>query len=380
MKTWDAIIVGAGIIGLSLARELNKRGLRVLVVEKGEPGREASWAAGGMLCDYPLETAPALRELAAASAGMYPEFVHELQDESGLKIDLRAVGTIVLTRAETELQPVSAGSFGCAQDRLRTAATQASSSSPSPCSLPLPLAELEPALRAEDSTTLFLQERCVDPRDLTAAAIAAARHRGIDFSSGDRVLEVEVENGKACGVRTNKTLFAAGTVVNCAGAWSGQIGPHPFPTRPVKGQMLCVIMPEKELVRHVVRTSGRTPDVYLIPRSDGRMLIGATAEDAGFDKQTVPETIQKLRKAALDLVPRLADARILEAWAGLRPGTPDGLPILGATPTPGYFVATGHFRDGILLAPVTAKLMAHAITGQTLQIDLSKFSPSRFAN
>jgi glycine oxidase len=365
MKTWDAIIVGAGIIGLSLARELNKRGLRVLVVEKGEPGREASWAAGGMLCDFPLETAPPLRELAAASAGMYPEFVHELQDESGLKIDLRSLGTIVLTCVEKELHSFPA-------DRS-LASTQA-------CSLPRPLAELEPALRADGSTTLFLQERCVDPRDLTAAAIAAARHRGIDFSSGDRVLEVEVENGKACGVRTNKTRFAAGAVVNCAGAWAGQIGPHPFPTRPVKGQMLCVIMPQKELVRHVVRTSGRTPDVYLIPRSDGRMLIGATAEEAGFDKQTVPETIQKLRKAALDLVPRLADARILEAWAGLRPGTPDGLPILGATPTPGYFVATGHFRDGILLAPVTAKIMAHVITGQTLQIDISNFSPSRFAN
>jgi glycine oxidase len=190
------------------------------------------------------------------------------------------------------------------------------------------------------------------------------------------VVEVEVANGKACGVRTNKTQFAGGMVVNCAGAWAGQIGPHPFPTRPVKGQMLCVVMPQKELVRHVVRT----PEVYLIPRSDGRMLIGATAEEAGFDKQTVPETIQKLRQAAIDLVPRLAEARILEAWAGLRPGTPDGLPILGATPTPGYFVATGHFRDGILLAPVTAKMMARVMTGQTPRIDVSRFSAARFAD
>jgi glycine oxidase len=219
-----------------------------------------------------------------------------------------------------------------------------------------------------------VKERCVDPRDLTAAAIAAARHRNIDFSSGDHVLAVEVEQGKASGVRTNKTKFAAGVVVNCAGAWAGQIGPHPFPTRPVKGQMLCVVMPKKEMVRHVVRAS----NVYLIPRSDGRMVIGATSEEAGFDKQTVPETIQKLRQAALDLVPKLADARFLSAWAGLRPGTPDGLPILGATPTPGYFVATGHFRDGILLAPVTAKVMAQIITGQNPQIDITKFSAGRF--
>jgi len=167
-------------------------------------------------------------------------------------------------------------------------------------------------------------------------------------------------------------------VVNCAGAWAGQIGPHRFPTRPVKGQMLCVAMPQRELVRHVVRTMGLTPDVYLIPRSDGRMLIGATVEEAGFDKQTVPETILKLRQAALDLVPKLADARILESWAGLRPGTPDGLPILGATPTPGYFVATGHFRDGILLAPVTARVMAEVISGRAPGYDLGAFSALRF--
>jgi len=219
-----------------------------------------------------------------------------------------------------------------------------------------------------------VNERCVDPRDLTSAAIAAARHRGIDFSSGDQVLAVEVASGKASGVRTNKTLFTAGIVVNCAGAWAGQIGPHPVPTRPVKGQMLCVAMPQKELVRHVIRA----PDVYLIPRSDGRMLIGATVEEAEFDKQTVPETIQKLRQAAIDLVPKLADTRILEAWAGLRPGTPDGLPILSATPTPGYFVATGHFRDGILLAPVTARVMAQVIAGERPELDLSAFAVARF--
>ena len=359
MKNWDAIVVGAGIIGLSLAIELQKQGLGVLVVEKGEPGREASWAAGGMLCDFAAETPPELRELATASARMYPEFVRELEDESGLKIDLRSEGTLVFLDSHL--------------DSLQEQGLQSS------YSLPAPLGELESAFRIPEATAphftpLYIKERCVDPRHLTAAAIAGARHRGIDFWSGDHVVAVEMASGKASGVRTNKTQFAAGLVVNCAGAWAGQIGPHPFPTRPVKGQMLCVAMPEKELVRHVVRT----PDVYLIPRSDGRMLIGATAEEAGFDKQTVPETIEKLRQAAIDLVPRLADARILEAWAGLRPGTPDGLPILGATPTPGYFVATGHFRDGILLAPVTARVMGQMLTGQAPQIDVSKFSAGRF--
>jgi glycine oxidase len=138
--------------------------------------------------------------------------------------------------------------------------------------------------------------------------------------------------------------------------------------------MLCVAMPHKELVRHVIRT----PQVYLIPRSDGRLLIGATQEEAGFDKQTVPEMIQRLRAAALELVPKLAGARILEAWAGLRPGTPDALPILGATSIPGYFVATGHFRDGILLAPITAKVMGRVIAGEKAGFNLTAFRADRF--
>jgi glycine oxidase len=350
VKTWDIIIVGAGIIGLSLAIELRKQGLRVLLVEKGQPGREASWAAGGMLVSSGLETPAALQPLATASARMYPEFVHELEDESRLKIDLRSEGTLVWEPA--------------ADAHLRAAHP-----------LLAPLAELEPNLAVTGHAPLFLEEQSVDPRDLVTAAVAAARHRGVDFSSGDHVLGVVMDGGKASGVRTNKTSFAGGAVVNCAGAWAGQIGPHGFPTRPVKGQMLSVVMPEKNLLRHVIRTQ----DVYLIPRSDGRLLIGATVEEAGFDKQVVPETLQKLRQKALELVARLADARILEGWAGLRPGTPDALPILGATATPGYFVATGHFRDGILLAPITASVMAAIVTDAQPTLDLSAFSTARFA-
>ena len=363
MKNWEAIIVGAGIIGLSLARELRKTGMSVLVVERGEPGREASWAAGGMLVDSERETPPALQSLASASARMYPEFVRELENESGSKIDLRSEGTLLfLENAVTKFPPQRGQALATAGDGT---ALQLSS----------PLSQLEPNLRPPAHAPMFLAERCVDPRDVTSASVAAARQVGVDFSSGDPVINVKIAAGKVAGVRTNRNTFAAATVVNCAGAWSGQIGPHAFPTRPVKGQMLCVVMPEKNLLRHVIRT----PEFYLIPRSDGRLLIGATVEEAGFDKQTIPETIEKLRMAALALVPRLAEARTLEAWAGLRPGTPDALPILGATPTAGYFVATGHFRDGILLAPITAKLMAALITGSRPALDISAFSPVRFA-
>jgi glycine oxidase len=138
--------------------------------------------------------------------------------------------------------------------------------------------------------------------------------------------------------------------------------------------MLCLVMPSRNLIKHVIRS----PKAYLIPRSDGRLLVGATVEEAGFDKRTDLATIQRLHRAALELVPKLRDARILEDWAGLRPGTPDALPILGATEIPGYYVATGHFRDGILLAPITAKVMAHVIEGAESKYDLKAFSPSRF--
>ena len=138
--------------------------------------------------------------------------------------------------------------------------------------------------------------------------------------------------------------------------------------------MLCLLSPTRELLKHVIRS----PDVYLIPRSDGRIIVGTTVEEVGFDKRTDITTIQRLHRAAIALVPELRNARILEDWAGLRPGTPDSLPILGATTTPGYYVATGHFRDGILLAPVTAHVMAQIIEGKIPDHDLVAFSPARF--
>src|SRR5690349_15463550 len=352
VKTWDAIIVGAGIIGLSLARELSKRGLRILVVEKGEPGREASYAAGGMLADCGDENPAPLQPLMHASAAMHPEFVHELQDESGMHVDLRNQGTILLGSHTGHPIPSSKALS------------------------PTELSEMEPRLTPGDLAACWIPERSVDPRALSVAALKACKHRGVDISSGDAAMSVTVSHGHVIGVTTAKTTFQSAIVVNCAGAWSSQMTPYPVPTRPFKGQMLCVAMPARAFLRHVVRA----PDVYLIARSDGRLLIGATVEDVGYDKRVDPGTIQHLRNSALQLVPGLADARILEDWAGLRPGTPDALPILGTTPIPGYFVATGHFRDGILLAPITATLMAQLIVDGKSGHDISKFSPQRFSS
>jgi glycine oxidase len=350
VKTWDAIIVGGGIIGLSLGLSLRRRGLRTLVVDRSELGREASYAAGGMLADCLLETPSALQPLARASARMYPEFVHELEHDSGLKVDLRQHGTILFPE-----HPLPAAFLA-------------------EHPLPAPLSQLEPALAASTRQVCFLEERSVDPRDLLRAAIKAIKLLEVDTSAGDTVTSVDASEGRITGITTTKTSFSAPVVVNCAGAWASQLGDHSFPTRPVKGQMLAVVG-EKEIVRHVIRA----PDAYIIPRSDGRVVIGATLEEAGYDKRTDPEAIQRLRQGALSLVPRLAEARILEAWAGLRPGTPDNLPILGRTSTGGYFVATGHFRDGILLAPVTAQLMTQLICDNMSQYDISAFSPARFA-
>lgn len=344
-------MIGAGIIGLAVALELRKRGLRVLVLEKGESAREASWAAGGMLADCPLEMPPALADFAAASARMYPEFVRELEEESGLKIDLRGVGTLF---------------FASEEHRGMAAAYP----------LPAQVRELEPELRvpAHAPVCLYLKERCVDPRELLDAATAAAKKRGVDFEFGQPVVAVEIADSKAAGVRTNKKTHAASIVVNCAGAWAGEITLVGFPAHPVKGQMLSVAMADENLLRHVVRT----PDVYLIPRSDGRLVIGATSEEAGFDKQLVPETIEKQRRAAVEVMPALANAPVLETWAGLRPGTPDKLPILGATPIAGYFVATGHYRDGILLAPATGRVMGQVVAGEQPEFALAAFAAERF--
>jgi glycine oxidase len=353
VKNWDVIVIGGGIIGLSLSIELRKRNATVLVVERGEPGREASHAAGGMLVDFPLETLAPLQPLATASARMYPEFAYELESESGMKVDLRDQGAILFPSTVDSSQ----------------AALQAAP-------LPAPLCELEPALADCNRPAFYLQERCVDPRALTAAALQAAKRRGVDISSGEEVTAVNVSNRQVTGVITTKTSFHAPKVVNCAGAWSGQIAPHAFPTRPVKGQMLYLASPVRNLLKHVIRS----PEAYLIPRSDGRILVGTTVEEAGFDKRTDVAAIQRLLRAAIAHVPELRNAKILEDWAGLRPGTPDALPILGATATPGYYVATGHFRDGILLAPITAQVMAEVITGTACTYDLKPFSPGRFAN
>ena len=365
MKSWDVVIIGAGIIGLSLAISLRKQGLRVLVIERGEPGQEASSAAAGMLVGSGTELPPVLQALATESARMYPEFAHEIEDESGLKVDLREQGTILIS---------ANSAFPLGAEKLSTEKLSTIEPNLASTNLDSTIGErVRPTLHNQNGSQIsYLSERSVDPRALVTAAIQAARHRGVDISSGSEVQALLISGDRASGVQTDKTSYSADTVVNCAGAWAGCVAPQQFPVRPVKGQMLALVGGPK--LQHVIRGD----EVYLVPRRDGRLVIGSTLEDAGYNKRTDVDTIQRLLQAARELVPSLANARIHEDWAGLRPGTPDHLPILGETSIPGYFVASGHYRDGILLAPITAQVMTELILGNATSHDLSAFSPSRF--
>jgi glycine oxidase len=365
VKSWDVTIIGGGIIGLSLAISLRKEGLRVLIVERGEPGREASYAAAGMLAASG-EIPPPLKGLAEASAQAYPEFVHELQDESGIKVDLRDQGSILLSRPNdfpTAAEPLSPVKLRSLEPALEFPPTSEFSRRASP--------------RLDDASEIcaaYLGERSVDPRALLTAAIKAAHHRQVDIASGTEVKSLLVDGGRVRGVQTDRSAYSAAMVVNCAGAWAGNIAPHDFPVRPVKGQMLAVV--GGPAVEHVIRSE----DVYLVPRTDGRLLIGSTLEEAGFNKQTDVNTLRRLFQSAVRLVPGLANSRKHEAWAGLRPGTPDELPTLGHTSTSGFFVASGHYRDGILLAPITARVLTALIMGKSPGFDLQPFSPERFVS
>jgi len=365
MKSSDVIIIGAGIIGLSLAIELRKKGLSVLIVERGEPGREASYAAAGMLAaagdEFPLPLKPLARE----SARMYPEFVHELEDESGLKVDLREQGTIILS---------CHGEFPEGAEQLSS--QRLKSLEPSIATLPFRAQTGNGAPgsggQASEICAGYLQERSVDPRALVAAALKAARHRQVDLSSGAEVKSLLVEAGRVVGVQTDKAKYAAPAVVDCAGAWAGAIAPFEVPVKPIKGQMLAVI--EAPRLQHVIRSQ----KVYLVPRSDGRLVIGSTLEDVGYNKRTDVSTLQRLFDAAVEVVPGIAESRRHEAWAGLRPGTADDLPILGETSISGNFIAAGHYRDGILLAPITAALMSDVVVGKSPSLNLSAFAANRF--
>lgn len=323
--------------------ELRERGATVLVLDRAEPGSEASSAAAGMLAPADPETPAALRALAIESARMFPDFVQKLESAGNIQVDFRRVGTIALlqkTAAPREYRALSSTEFQ----------------------------RIEPSVHAAGHSAFFVQEDSVDPSLLMQAALATARNLGVEIQGHTAVTEIRARDN-AVEILAETETFSAASAVDCRGAWSAA------PVRPRKGQMLYVL-PQVHLLQHVLRT----PEVYVVPRSSGKILIGATVEDVGFDKSVDPSAIQQLLNAAAKYLPALASAPITQSWAGLRPGTPDDLPIIGFTDIPRVFVATGHFRNGILLAPITAQIMADLVHGRPSALDIRAFSPDRFRN
>jgi glycine oxidase len=289
---------------------------------------------------------PVLAALAKQSALLYPEFVAEIQSDSRTQIEFSRAGAIVIGGSE-------AGERISQQE----------------------LSELEPQLKSLKSGASFVEEDFVEPRSLVNALEEHARSKGIEIQPHDNVLSVLIEKDQATGARARSGDLSAPVVVNCAGAWAKDVAGVSVPTKPIKGQMIA--LKNMVEVRHVIRCAD--PEVYMLPRRSGALAIGATVEDRGFDTSLDPELLQQLRSGAERLLPKLQSADTVESWAGVRPGTPDKLPILGETPIPGYFLATGHYRSGILLAPITAKVMTQLITSGTCDYDLSAFAITRFA-
>ncbi len=382
MKTFDVAVVGAGLIGASVALELRSRNREVILLDRQQPGQEASPAAAGMLAPGPEDPdALSLIPLGKASLKLYPDFIAAVEGASGKPTGFARRGTV-------EVFFEAAGES--ARDRLVAECKKAGIAAEA---ISLSQArELEPSLGPQAVATAWLpEEAVVDPRLLTAAALAAAQARGVHVQANCEVTGLRQEGGRCTGVLTREGPIAAKHVVISAGCFSGQmsaeIGRY-APTRPVRGQIVVLRHPVPSgangsakradagtaSIGHVLRSANG----YLVPQADGRILAGSTLEDAGFDKSVTVAGVRKIMRGAVELVPALDGAQIVESWAGLRPGTPDKLPILGPTDVEGLIVATGHYRGGILLAPITGKLAASWVCGERVEQDVAAFSPLRF--
>jgi glycine oxidase len=364
----DVVVVGAGVIGCAVAWELARRGVSVAVVDRDSPGREASWAAAGMLSPL-AETGhtAALLELADASLSLYPAFVAALLADTDIDVAYRTDGCVhVALDADDEaaFAPLLAAPPAYGVERLDGPAVRT----------------LEPALAdSVRSGVLVRRDHRVDNRRLGQALWSAALGAGATFRLGATAAGVLVAGGAACGVRlADGATLHAGIVVIAAGAWSGQLEglPAPLPVRPVRGQMFAV---REDLGRSPLGRVVTGPGCYLVPRDGGLVLVGATVEEVGFRPGPTPAGIAGLAGAAVRMVPDLGGMPIAEVWSGFRPATPDGLPILGPDPDlAGLYYATGHFRNGILLAPGTAAALADALTGTLPSTPLDAFGPGRF--
>jgi len=360
----DFIVIGAGVVGLSAARALAGAGARTLVIERRMPGAEASSAAAGILAAQ-AEAAPPLLKLGLMAREHHRRLAPALETETGLAVDYAARGLLelafdeegerrLLERGEWQRdQGLSADVLGA--DEVRDAEPNVS-----------------PAVRRG----LFIKDdHSVDNVRLTKALAASAVSRGATLLTGRPVTDLVVERGRVAGVRAGNETHHAPVVINAMGAWAGLLGgdPLPPPVEPVRGQMISFDLSPPP-IRHVVYWGHG----YLVPRADGRLLAGSTTEQAGFDKSVTAAGLRAVLDVALQIAPMLADVRVADAWAGLRPGTPDGLPVIGPATLPGLYLAGGLYRNGILLGPLVGELVAELARGRTPAADLAAFTPMRF--
>lgn len=368
----DCLIIGGGVIGLSLAYELARQGRQVRLVERGAIGREASWAGAGLLPPANRATATdGYEALAGLSHELHPRWAADLREETGIDNGYRRTGSIHIARDEPS------------EALLREAARQWTArgliaEEISPSDLMRTEAGLaHPALLESLRVAYLLPDEAQvrNPRHLKALAIAVTL-RGVQIETGIAIEDFEVRSGRIAAVQTSAGVRSAEAVCLTAGAWTGSLSRRlglELPMHPIRGQMVLLASLERPLLRIV--NEGRR---YVVPRPDGRVLIGSTEEDAGFDKRTTAEGINGLLGFALDLVPSLARATVEATWAGLRPGTADGLPYLGAIRgLANAFIAAGHFRGGLHQSPGTAVVMSQLMSGQKPEIDLDLFRVDR---
>jgi glycine oxidase len=382
----DVVVVGGGVIGLGIAWRAALAGMTVAVVDEA-PGRGASWAAAGMLAPV-TEVHYGERPLLAlnlAAAARWPSFAAEVEEASGQPVGYRPGGTLAVAR-DTDDNAALEDLYqfqrrcGLEVERLRSRECR----------------QLEPGLAPSiRGGVLAAGDHQVDNRALVEALLAACQRSGVRLVSG-RVAELSVDGDRVTGVvlaagggppaprsapsRPVGEPLPAGTVVLAAGCWSGGLGGLAAealpPVRPVKGQLLYLRGPADQ---PLCSRNVRGLEVYVVPRGDGRVVVGATVEEQGFDTTMTAGAVHDLLRAALELLPDAAELELAETVVGLRPGSPDNAPMLGPAGPDGLVVATGHYRNGILLTPVTADAIAELLATGRVPEAIAAFSPGRFA-
>jgi glycine oxidase len=375
-KPFDLVVIGGGIIGLSIAWRAAQRGMRVAVLERGRPGGATSWVAAGMLA--PISEAVlserALLSLGLASAGCYPAFVEELESASGGPCGYLRCGTLLGARDADEAEALERElalrmKLGLLARRLRASEARA----------------LEPALAPTFRLALEIpDDHAIDPRSLTAALVKAVENAGGQLRARTTGAAVSISDGRVLGVVADGELLLADHVVIAAGCWSGALRGIPdharVPIHPVKGQILELRDPTGPgLLTRVLRMRRG----YVVPRGDGRYVLGATMEERGFDTTVTAGACFELLRDAIELLPGLGELVLAGLSAGLRPVTPDNLPAIGESTVAGLHWAAGHYRHGVLLAPITAELVIAGLSSEEPAsiegVDRTAFSPARFS-